>query len=41
MYIFYSRNEQIIFIPNTAVFGPTKLIDTTIATTTRMKKEDF
>ena len=31
------------FIPNTAVFGPTKLIETTIASTTarRMKKEDF
>ena len=31
------------FIPNTAVFGPTKLIETTIASTARMKilDEDF
>ena len=36
--------QQIIIIPNTAVFGPTKLIETIASTTTaRMKisAEDF
>ena len=35
--------DSIYLIPNTAVFGPTKLIETTIASTARMKisAEDF
>ena len=35
--------KLIEFVPNTAVFGPTNFIETTIASTTRMKisDEDF
>ena len=34
------NSQQNRFIPNTAVFGPTNFIETTTATTTRMKKLD-
>ena len=37
---FFKETVEHILIPNTAVFGPTNFIETTTATTTRMKNAD-